>query len=94
MKFLPLVFLLLLSCGKDDKKDYPNHECVTGFHKTRQVREKIGCWHREMINCGTNQACADKVAEKYGIPKRNVEILVNYTQLQYEKNEDCNCPTP
>jgi hypothetical protein len=89
----PLLLLLLLftlfSCDQDPP--YPNHGCVVGIHKTRMVKEVIGCWHEDVYKASGEQATADKAADKAGVPRVNVSIKEQYMDIHFSQDEDCDC---
>lgn len=85
-----LIVLLCFSCFKDEGP-YPLHGCITGIHKTRMVKEVIGCWHREIHAVGTDQHAADSVAFKLGLPRVDVSVKEDYTQIHFSADEECTC---
>ena len=87
---LLLVVILCFSCFKENRP-YPLHGCITGIHKTRMVKEVIGCWHRDIHAVGSDQHAADSVADRLGIPRVNVTIKDEYTQIHFSADEECTC---
>ncbi|HRE52274.1 MAG TPA: hypothetical protein PK339_12685 [Flavitalea sp.] len=91
MKYIP-VFLLLfaLSCKKEDnpKKDFG---CVFGTEKETGEYVFIKCTHKLMAAANYNQAAADKVAEKYNLPKENVAYMEGFVNTKFIPNPECSC---
>lgn len=90
MKYIPVLLLLVLACKKEDdsRKDFG---CVFGTLKATGEYVYIKCAHKEMALAGYNQQAADKIAEKYGLPKENVAYMEAYEGIKFVPGPDCDC---
>lgn len=91
MKALLILLLSLLLFSCEEQPPYPNHGCVVGIHKTRMVKEVIGCWHEDVYKASDSQAAADSAADKARVERVDVSVKANYTDIHFSQNEDCDC---
>jgi hypothetical protein len=91
MKTLLLLLLLLTLFSCDQDPPYPNHGCVVGIHKTRMVKEVIGCWHEKVYKASGSQAAADSAADLEHVSRVDVSVKDNYMDIQFSQDEDCDC---
>lgn len=91
MKVVLLFLLLIGLSGCKQETPYPDHGCVVGIHKTRLVKEVIGCWHENVYKASDDQSKADSAADHAGVPRIDVSVKEAYLDIQFSQDEDCDC---